>query len=139
MPEQSNVDLVKSAYEAFSRADIRGVLATLADNVDWYLQGPSSIPMCGRRHGPQEVAEFFKIVADTEEAEKFEPKEFIAHGDDVVVLGHYRFRMKSTGRVAESDFAHVFVVQNGKIASYREYTDTAAFATALAVSSPVAI
>lgn len=139
MPEQSNVDLVKSAYEAFSRGDIRGVVATLADNVDWYIQGPASIPMIGRRHGPQEVAEFFKIVSDTEEAEEFEPKEFIAQGDDVVVLGHYRWRMKSTGRVAESDFVHVFVVRNGKIASYREYTDTAAFAAALGVSSPVAI
>lgn len=139
MPEQSNVDLVKSAYEAFSRGDIRGVVATLADDVDWYVQGPPSIPMIGRRTGPQEVAEFFKIVSDTEEAEEFEPQKFIAQGDDVVVLGHYRWRMRSTGRVAESDFAHAFAVRNGRIASFREFTDTASFASALGVSAPVAI
>lgn len=139
MPEQSNVDLVKSAYEAFSRGDVRGVLATLADNVDWYIQGPAGIPMMGRRHGLQEVGEFFKTVSDTEEAEEFEPQEFIAQGDYVVVLGHYRWRMKSTGRVAESDFAHVFVLKGGRISSYREYADTASFAAALGVNSPVAI
>jgi len=137
--DQPNVALVKSAYEAFSRGDINGVLAALSDDVDWHIQGPSGIPMIGRWRGHQEVADFFKIVNDNEEAEEFTPHTFIGDGENVVVLGHYRWRMKATGRVAESDFAHAFVVRDGKVISYNEYTDTAAFAAALGVSAPVTI
>jgi ketosteroid isomerase-like protein len=30
-----------------------------------------------------------------------------------------------TGKPANSDFVHVFVIRDGKIASYREFQDTA--------------
>ena len=45
----------------------------------------------------------------------FEPREFIAHGDKVVALGHYAWRVKSTGREFGGDFAHVFTMSNGKV------------------------
>jgi len=57
MSEQQNVQLVQQAYAAFSKADMDGVLKTLADDVDWFIPGPTEIiPFAGKRRGPQEVA-----------------------------------------------------------------------------------
>lgn len=125
MNEEKNVQLTKGAYAAFKRGDIAGLLNTLADDVGWFLPGPKDIiPVLGQRRGRQQVAEFFSKLAELQESEQFEPREFIAQGDTVVVLGHYRWRVKSTKRVFESDWAHVFTIRNGKITNFHEYFDT---------------
>ena len=40
------------------------------------------------------------------------PREFIAQGDKVVVLGHGAWTTRDTGRDFESDWVHVFTVEN---------------------------
>jgi uncharacterized protein len=131
MSEQQNVQLVQQAYDAFSRADIPGVLKTLSDNVDWFIPGPEgAIPFAGRRRGPQQVGEFFSALAQTQTAEMFEPREFIANQKKVVVLGAQRWRVNSTGSVYEDEWAHVFTIEDGRITKFQEYHDTAAEAAA---------
>ncbi|BCF97954.1 hypothetical protein PPGU19_025230 [Paraburkholderia sp. PGU19] len=130
MNERQNIQLVQQAYDAFSKADIEGVLKTLAENVDWFIPGPEIIPFAGRRHGPQEVAEFFSTLAATQTAERFEPVDFIASEDKVVVLGVQRWRVNSTGMTYEDEWAHVFTIENGKITKFKEYHDTEAEAAA---------
>lgn len=131
MSEQSNVQLVQQAYAAFGRADIDSVLQTLSENIDWVIPGPTDIiPFAGARHGRQEVAAFFGILASTQTAERFEPLEFIASGDRVVVLGTQRWHVHSTGSTYEDEWAHVFTIENGNITKFTEYHDTAAEAAA---------
>ncbi|SAL04365.1 RNA polymerase factor sigma-70 [Caballeronia calidae] len=131
MSEQQNVQLVQQAYAAFSKADIDGVLKTLAADVDWFIPGPTEIiPFAGKRHGPQEVAEFFSALAAVQTAERFEPLEFLASEDKVVVLGTQRWRVNATGVTYEDEWAHVFMVKNGRITKFKEYHDTAAEAAA---------
>ncbi|WP_269502299.1 nuclear transport factor 2 family protein [Burkholderia sp. IMCC1007] len=131
MSEQSNAQLVQQAYAAFGRADIGGVLQTLSEDVDWFIPGPTDIvPFVGRRHGPQEVAAFFESLASTQTAARFEPLEFIASGDKVVVLGAQRWHVHSTGCTYEDEWVHVFTIENGKITKFTEYHDTAAEAAA---------
>ena len=131
MSDKQNVQLVQQAYEAFKRADIAGVLQTLDENAEWLIPGPGEIiPFAGTRRGPQQVGEFFSILAGTQTAELFEPREFIASQDKVVVLGTQRWRVNSTGITYEDDWAHVFTIQNGKITRFQEYHDTAAEAAA---------
>jgi len=131
MNTQQNIALVRQAYDAFAGADIAGVLQTLSENVDWFIPGPEAVVrFAGRRHGPQQVAEFFRLVDETQTAEVFEPREFMADKDKVVVLGTQRWRVKSTGRVYEDDWAHVFTIENGKITKFDEFHDTAAEAAA---------
>jgi ketosteroid isomerase-like protein len=131
MSEQQNVQLVQQAYDAFKRADIAGVLKTLTEDVDWFIPGPKEIiHFAGRRRGPQQVAEFFGALAQTQTAEQFEPREFIASQNKVVVLGLQRWRVNSTGRTYEDEWAHVFTIENGRITKFQEYHDTAAEAAA---------
>lgn len=131
MDERGNVQRVQQVYAAFGRGDVDGVLQALAEDVDWFIPGPTDvIPFAGRRHGPQEVAAFFGILASTQTAERFEPLEFIASGDRVVVLGTQRWQVHSTGRTYEDGWAHVFTIEDGKITTFTEYHDTAAEAAA---------
>ena len=71
-------------------------------------------------------------MAETEDFEQFEPREFVAQGDTVVAIGHYRAVTKATGKRFDSDFAMVFTLRNGKVASFREFTDSAGINAAFA-------
>src|SRR3712207_3738999 len=98
MNDQTNLAVIQQAYEAFGRGDIPAVLDALTDDVEWTLQGPSVIPFAGPRRGREEVAEFFSVIGETLEFEQFEPREFVAQGDTVVVVGYERSVVKQTGR-----------------------------------------
>lgn len=46
-----------------------------------------------------------------------------ARGDVVVTLGYYSGTYKATGRSVEAPFAHVWQFVDGKVVSFRTYTD----------------
>ena len=122
---ENNVAIVQKGYEAFGRGDIETLTSLLAENVEWTSPGPADLPTAGIRRGRQQVAEFFKVVNEIFEFQRFEPKTFVAEGDRVVVLGEDTSRIKATGKVLDAEWAHVFTVQNGQIISFHEYIDTA--------------
>jgi uncharacterized protein len=130
MNEQTNVDVVQRNYEAVGRGDIPAVLDLLTDDVEWTLQGPSVIPFAGTRRGREGVAEFFSLLGENLEFQQFEPREFVAKGDTVVVLGYERSLVKPTGRTFEQEWAHVYTLRDGKIAKGRFIEDTAAYVVA---------
>jgi ketosteroid isomerase-like protein len=124
--EQENTETVKLMYAAFGRGDKATLMEGFADDVEWEIAGPAAIPICGSRHGREQVAQFFTVLAETLEPQQFEPRQFIAQDDLVVVLGHERQRAKATGRSYEGEWAQVFTLRDGKVVKYREYFDTAA-------------
>jgi ketosteroid isomerase-like protein len=124
MSETENERIVKEMYAAFGRGDIPGVLGVLADDIEWRLAGPSELPYAGLHRGRDEVAKFFQTLNQATEFEDFEPREFFARGDKVVVLGHERQRVKATGKVVETEWAMVFTLRGGKIARFHNYEDT---------------
>lgn len=131
MGAEENAQLVEKAYADFKRGNIPAILEALTEDVDWFIPGPTEVvPFAGRRRGPRQVGEFFTALAESQTAREFEPREFIAQGDKVVVLGYQRWTVHSTGRTYEDNWAHVFTMRNGKVAEFREYHDTHAEAAA---------
>ena len=130
MSEQENTKLVQKVYDNFKSGEIKALLNLLSDNIEWQLPEIESVPFAGKHHGHEEMGQFFASLVDTQEVQHFDPREFIAHGDKVIVLGHYAWRVKMTGREFGGDFAHVFTVDNGKVVRVHEYMDTAAAAAA---------
>ena len=49
-----------------------------------------------------------------------------------MAIGHYRAVSKATGKRFDSDFAMVFTLRNGKVATFREFTDSAGIDAAFA-------
>jgi ketosteroid isomerase-like protein len=130
MSEQDNERVVREMYAAFAKGDVPGVLDRLAEDIEWKIAGPSELPYAGVHRGRDEVARFFESFGRAAEFEVFEPQEYFARGDRVVVLGRERQRVKATGRVVETEWAMVFTVSGGKIARYHNFVDTHAVAAA---------
>jgi hypothetical protein len=130
MSEQENTRVAQQAYEHFKAGNIQALLDLLSDDVEWQLPEIENVPFSGARRGREQVGQFFASVNEEQEALQFEPREVIAQGDTVVALGHYLWRVQSTGRTFESDWAHAFTVREGRIVRFREYVDTAAAAAA---------
>ena len=131
MSEQQNLALVQEFYAALKRGDVTGLLNTLADDVAWFVPGPKDIiPLVGQREGARQVTQILAKLSEMQDAEQFDVREFVAQGDKVIALGHYRWRIKSSGQFFESDWARAFGIRNGKISSFQEYVDTYAWAAA---------
>lgn len=126
MNEQQNLSIVRNAYDAFGRGDIPGLLGLLDDRVSWVTPGPADLPTAGTRKGHDDVQEFFLALSGLVDIVRFEPKEFIAQGDRVVVIGDDTTRVKATGRTIELRWVHAFTVLNGKVAAFEEYGDVSA-------------
>jgi ketosteroid isomerase-like protein len=134
MPEQENVQLIRRAYENYKTGDLQAVLGAFAESVEWIQPQVEGISFSGKRRGRNQVAEFFATMSDAQAPIRFEPQEYIAQGDRVVALGHYRWHAKATGREWESDWAHVYTIRDGQVTRFQEYTDTALAAVAYRAS-----
>jgi ketosteroid isomerase-like protein len=125
MSEQ-NKAIVKQAYENFKTGNIEALLNLMSDNISWTLPEMEGVPFAGKRTGRDAVGEFFETVGASQDALRFEPREFITEGDKVVSLGSYEWRVKATNREFSGEFAHVWTIRDGKAVAFHEYTDTAA-------------
>jgi len=127
MSESRNAQIVKDAYAAFQRGDVNAILNLLTEDIEWEgVKGTEGVlPQAGKRHGRAAVQEFFGQVVATTQFDTFEPREFIAQGDTVVAIGHYTGKAKPTGLAIATDWVMVFAFRGDKIASFREFTDSA--------------
>jgi ketosteroid isomerase-like protein len=130
MSEAQNVALVQQAYAAFSRGDLDGLLGLLDPQVSWLTPGPPDFPTAGMRHGVNAVRDFFGILLNTLEITNFEPKDFLAQGDTVVVLGTSLERVKASGTAVNFRWVHVFTIRNGRIVAFEEPADVSALVDA---------
>jgi ketosteroid isomerase-like protein len=132
MSEHENVEMVKRGYAAFARGDMQTLLNLFSDDVEFRHPMSTAIwPWAGNRRGRAQIAEFFAGLAEVEEFEQFEAREFIAQGNKVVALVFERFRIKATGRVVDNDYVHVYTLNGGKIVQLCVYEDTAPIIAAI--------
>ena len=59
-----------------------------------------------------------------------EPREFVAQGDRVLVVGFARGTIKATNKTFEDNWIFAITVRDGRLTNIREYVDTQALARA---------
>jgi uncharacterized protein len=138
MGVQENVQLVKNGYAAFARGDIQGLLALFAEDIEWVIPG-TGLPLAGTYRGHAGVASFFQKLSADSEILAFEPREFVAEGDRVLVIGWERAKVKATNRMFQADWVMAFTVQNGKVTRFHEFSDTKAIAEAYQSAAGAAV
>lgn len=121
----NNTDITKEIFARFGRGDVPAILELLHDDVVIEFYGPSTIPYAGTYRGRSEARRFFETVLASVDIHEFEPQQFIADGDAVVVTGHLRLTARATGGGIESDFAHVITLRDGKWLRFRDFMNTA--------------
>jgi hypothetical protein len=123
----NHVQIVKDAFAAIGRGDMQGLLALSAEGIEWII--PGEWPLAGTHRGHAGAADLFQKASEMVETST-EPREFVAQGDRVLVVGFSRGRVKATNRTFEDHWIFAITVQNGKVTNIREYIDTLALARA---------
>lgn len=122
----SNIDTVRSIYEAFGRGDVAAILGRLAEDVVWeYDKADAGIPWLVPRRGRAQVAKFFEALG-TVDFQQFLPKTQLESGRIVVSLNDVAFTVKATGkRYVEEDEIHIWHFDaDGQVARFCHKTDT---------------
>ena len=133
MSIEKNVQIVKDFLAAVGRRDKQGLLALSAEDIEWVIPG-EDWPLVGTRRGHAGLADLLQTQSETMETSFMEPREFVAQGDRVLVVGFARGRIKATNRTFEDHWVFAITVRNGKVTNIREYIDTLALARASEVA-----
>jgi ketosteroid isomerase-like protein len=116
---QENVEVVRSAFDAFTRGDIDAVLA-LCDEEIVITQAPEVPGASPQQHGHDGVLEAFGIWPEQWDDFRIDIVDFIADvGDYVVVRNRQSGRGKQSGVEVDIEFTFLFAVRDGKIAEWR--------------------
>jgi ketosteroid isomerase-like protein len=133
--QEKNIRTVKEMFEAFGRRDLKAVISSLADTVEWRcpvtndLSGP--VTWGKVRHGRREVEGFFRELLRDITPIEMKPLRFTAQGDRVVVEGADHSKAAATGREYLVNWIALFTLKNGKVTVMHDYFDTAEIARAL--------
>lgn len=130
MADQDNEQVARQTYAAFVRGDIAGVTEHFADDIEWAPNYPAALPWAGTRRGKAAAAEFFPVLGQHIEFQRFDPHTFIAQGDMVVVLVHSEGTMLGSGRQFTYEEAQVATYRAGKMARFQTYGDPAVLVAA---------
>ena len=128
MSIEKNVQVVKDFFAAMGSGDKQGLLSLSAEDIEWFVPG-EDWPLAGTRHGHAGLADLLETASRSIETST-EPREFIAQGDRVLVVGFARGTIKATNKTFEDHFVFAITVRNGKVTKIREYIDTQALARA---------
>lgn len=121
----TNIETTQAIFAAFGAGDIPAILEHLAEDVVIEFYGPAVIPYAGTYRGRAEARRFFETVLSSVRINQFEPEEFLADADKVIVTGHLNLNALSTGGTIDSDFVHVITLADGKWTRFRDFMNTA--------------
>lgn len=121
---RENVELIQSLYRSFENRDIPGILPLLSPTVEWGEPSSPHYPSAGTRHGHEGFLEWARVGNESEEVLVLELRDFLTSSDSVAVVGYTRCRARTTNKEYETEFVHVFTIQDGKVERFREFFDT---------------
>jgi len=128
MSIEKNIQTVKDFFAAIGRGDREALLALVAEDIEWIIPG-EDWPLAGTRHGHAGLVDLLETASKTMETST-EPREYVAQGDRVLVVGFARGKVKATNKPFEDEWIFAITVRDGKLTSIREYVDTQALARA---------
>jgi uncharacterized protein len=134
MSTQDNVQIVKDFFAAMGRGDKQGLLALSAENIEWIIPG-EDWPLAGTHRGHAGLAGLLQKASEMMETSYPKPPEYVAQGDQVLVIGSATGKIKATNKPFKDDWVFAITVRSSKVANIREYIDTQALARAAQVEA----
>ena len=134
MSVENNIQTVKDFFAAIGRGDREALLALVAEDIEWIIPG-KDWPLAGTRHGHAGLADLLETASASIEMST-EPREFVAQGDRVFVVGFATGKIKATNKTFEDDWIFAITVRDGRLTSIREYIDTQALSQAAQMDAP---
>ena len=129
MSIQENVQIVKDFFAAMGRGDKQGLLALVAEDIEWIIPG-EDWPLAGTHRGHNGLENVVQKASAEIETTYRKPPEFVAQGDRVLVVGVATGKIKATKKTFEDHWVFDITLRDGKVTKIREYIDTQALARA---------
>jgi ketosteroid isomerase-like protein len=128
MSEQANTAVIQTIYNAFNRGEIQTILSNSAENAEWVNYGPSAVPYFG--NFTARIPDFFKAIGESTTGGSVVIDRYVVSGEVVVTEGRYTATVRNTGAKINAPIAHVFTLRDGKVTSWKGYSDSAAVVAA---------
>ncbi|MGY4436571.1 ketosteroid isomerase-like protein [Bradyrhizobium sp. F1.13.1] len=128
MSTEKNIQTVKDFFAAIGRGDREALLALISADIEWIIPG-EDWPLAGTHRGHDGVTDLLETASRSIETST-EPREFVAQGDRVLVVGFAKGKIKATNKTFRDDWVFAITIRNGKLTNIREYIDTQALARA---------
>ncbi len=134
MSIEENVQIVKDFFTAIGRGNKQGVLALVAEDIEWIIPG-EDWPLAGTHRGHAGLADVLHKASEEIEMTYPKPPELVAQGDRVLAIGVATGKIKATNKTFRDDWVFDITVRKGKLTKIREYIDTQALARASETAS----
>jgi ketosteroid isomerase-like protein len=116
---QSNAEILRGGYEAFTRGDVPAVLALFAEDITWHVPGRN--PTAGDYSGHDEVVGFFQTLGELSGGTfNIEVRDVLDNGGDTVAM-IVTERGERNGVKLEVPAVHVWHMQDGMATSFRGF------------------
>lgn len=123
---KGNVAVVDGLYQAFAKGDVPAVLAVMDANIVW--NEAENFPYADQNpyKGPEAVLNgvFGRIMAEWEYWNLTDIQLHDMSGNMVLATLRYKAKHKTTGKVIDSQTAHLWTLWDGKIVAFQQFTDT---------------
>jgi hypothetical protein len=99
--------------------------AMFAEDLRFEIQGDDSVlPWIGHKTGRQAAADFFREIRVLTEPVKFEVEDILGGPNRAVIVGELATRIKSSGKVNNTQFAIVLTISGDKITRFQMLEDS---------------
>ena len=121
----SNIPTVQTIYRLFSKGDYPGILELVSEKVSWEADGlDHGIPWLKPGRGKLHVLEFFKSIAREFQISRFDIKNPIDLGKQILVMIEIEAKVRSKYALKDLEF-HLWTFDDeGKVKSFRHVCDT---------------
>jgi ketosteroid isomerase-like protein len=113
--DQSNVQVVREAYDAFTKGEMETFGKLLADGITWRIPGRN--PLAGVYHSKEDVFRFLRQVAESSSG-TFRLEVRSVFGSDDTVVGLVTLQGERNGKTFVGDAAQVWRVEKGKAVEF---------------------
>lgn len=118
-----NVERLRAAYAAFAEGDLEPVLALCDEKIE--VVEPAEIPDASTFRGPEGIVAVLTKLRDVFPDLVFEPYEFTATGDQVLVSIHWRGSGVSSGTPGATELFHLWTFEGPQAVRVAGHLDRA--------------
>jgi ketosteroid isomerase-like protein len=115
------VEIMRQGYDALAREDFEAILELMDPQIE--IHDRPEAPDARSYHGHEGVLTALGLNLETFEELRFEPEQFIADDDQIVVIVRLHGRGKVSGAPVEDRIAHHWSIRDGKAVRLQVFSD----------------
>lgn len=121
---KTNIEIIKTYFDHFLKGDKEKVFEMLSNEIVWSVKGSDNVPTVGQRKGIEEINSFIENFQANFQPKDFNILYYFEQENKVFAIGNFTHFVIPTQREISSDFMIEFVVEDGKICSYKILEDS---------------